>query len=151
MYEKSFFYYCILQLHGRQFVAETFWKQLTGPKTAKLSTAAKSALESLLELYLVQTALRHMNDILRFITLTEADLKSLQNRLELALAKIRPNAIALTDAFDFHDGILNSVLGAYDGNVYQRIFEAAKMSPMNQKPVQDSFEKYLKPLMKSNL
>lgn len=108
-------------------------------------------MENLVELYLVQTALRHMNDILRFISLTESDVKSLQNRLELSLKKLRPEAIAITDGFDFNDYILNSVLGSYDGNVYERIFEAAKMSPMNQKPVQDSFEKHLKPLMKSNL
>uniref|UniRef100_T1PA23 Acyl-coenzyme A oxidase n=1 Tax=Musca domestica TaxID=7370 RepID=T1PA23_MUSDO len=139
------------ELHGRQFVAETFWKQITGPKTANLSKPTKAALDNLVELYLVHTALRHMNDILRFISLTEADVKSLQNRLEAVLKKLRPEAIAITDGFDFSDGVLNSVLGAYDGNVYERIFEAAKMSPMNQKPVQDSFEKHLKPFMKSKM
>ena len=92
-----------------------------------------------------------MNDILRFINITEDDLKSLQERLELALQKIRPNAVAFTDGFDFPDNVLNSVLGSYDGNVYERLFESAKMSPLNQKPVPDSFEKHLKPFMKSNL
>lgn len=33
-----------------------------------------------------------------------------QAELDL-LAKIRPNAVALADAFDFHDNILQSVLG----------------------------------------
>ncbi|XP_073844174.1 acyl-coenzyme A oxidase 1-like [Musca autumnalis] len=139
------------ELHGRQFVAEAFWKQITGPKTAHLSKSTKAALEYLVELYLVHTTLRHMNDILRFISITEAEVKSLQNRLEAVLKKLRPEAIAITDGFDFPDGVLNSVLGAYDGNVYERIFEAAKMNPMNQKLVQDSFEKHLKPLMRSKM
>lgn len=143
--------YFTFQLHGRQFVVATFLQEITGPKTAKLSPNAKSFLEALLELYLVQTALKHMNDILRFINITEQDLQSLQERLELALKKIRPDVIAFTDGLDFHDGVLNSVLGSYDGNVYERLFESAKMSPLNQKPVPDSFEKHLKPFMKSKL
>ena len=126
-------------------------QQITGPKVANLSQNLKSCLECFLELFLVQTALKHMNDILRFINITEDDLKSLQERLELALQKIRPNAVAFTDGFDFPDNVLNSVLGSYDGNVYERLFESAKMSPLNQKPVPDSFEKHLKPFMKSNL
>lgn len=144
-----FFYF--YQLHGRQFVAATFLQQITGPKTAHLSKNAKSFLEALLELFLVQTALKHMNDILRFVNVTEQDLQSLQERLELALQKIRPDAVAFTDGFDFPDDVLNSVLGSYDGNVYERLFESAKMSPLNHKPVPDSFEKHLKPFMKSNL
>lgn len=132
-------------------MAATFLQQITGPKTANLSQNLKSCMECFLELFLVQTALKHMNDILRFIDVTEDDLKSLQERLELALQKIRPNAVAFTDGFDFPDNVLNSVLGSYDGNVYERLFESAKMSPLNQKPVPDSFEKHLKPFMKSNL
>ncbi|XP_046810094.1 probable peroxisomal acyl-coenzyme A oxidase 1 [Lucilia cuprina] len=139
------------ELHGRQFVAATFLQQITGPKTSQLSKNAKSFLEALLELYLVKTALTHMNDILRFINVSEDDLQSLQDRLELALTKIRPNIVAFTDGFDFPDGVLNSVLGSYDGNVYERLFESAKMSPLNQKPVPDSFEKHLKPFIKSKL
>ncbi|KAI8128650.1 putative peroxisomal acyl-coenzyme A oxidase 1 [Lucilia cuprina] len=139
------------ELHGRQFVAATFLQQITGPKTSQLSQNAKSFLEALLELYLVKTALTHMNDILRFINVSEDDLQSLQDRLELTLTKIRPNIVAFTDGFDFPDGVLNSVLGSYDGNVYERLFESAKMSPLNQKPVPDSFEKHLKPFMKSKL
>ncbi|XP_013101987.2 probable peroxisomal acyl-coenzyme A oxidase 1 [Stomoxys calcitrans] len=139
------------EYHGRQFVAEIFCKAITGPRSSSLSPPTKAVMETLVELYLVHMTLSHLCDILRFIPLTEADVKSLQRRLEVALQKIRPEAVALTDGFDFDDRVLNSVLGAYDGNVYERIFEAAKMSPMNKKPVQDSFEKYLKPFMKSNL
>jgi len=85
------------------------------------------------------------------VPLTEEDLKSLQRRLEVALEKFRVNAVAICDGFDYPDGVLNSTLGAYDGNVYERLFDAAKRSPLNKKPVHESFEKYLKPFMKSNL
>lgn len=89
--------------------------------------------------------------ILQFIPLTENDIATLQDRLEQALAKIRPDAVAIVDGFDFHDKVLSSVLGAYDGNVYERIFESAKKSPMNKQAVPKMFELYLKPFMKSNM
>uniref|UniRef100_W8AQW7 Acyl-coenzyme A oxidase n=2 Tax=Ceratitis capitata TaxID=7213 RepID=W8AQW7_CERCA len=139
------------ELHGRQFVASAFLEQITVAKKNQRSVALNSVLENILELYLVQTVLRHMNDILRFTPISDANLRSLQNRLELSLKKLRPDAVAICDGFDYHDRVLNSTLGCYDGNVYERLFEAAKKSPLNQKPVPDSFEKYLKPFLKSNL
>ncbi|KAH8404170.1 hypothetical protein KR215_011153 [Drosophila sulfurigaster] len=139
------------ELHGRQFLCQTFVEQITGPKAQKRSKALNEVLENMLEMFLVQTVLNNLSDVLRFINLTDADLRSLQKRLEQSLEKFRPNAVAFCDGFDFHDRVLNSVLGSYDGNIYPRLFDAAKRSTMNQKHVQKSFETHLKPLMKSNL
>lgn len=83
--------------------------------------------------------------------MTDADVQELQLRLENVLSKIRPNAIVLVDGFDIPDLLLNSVLGAYDGNVYERIFAEAQKSPLNKEPVNQSFHKYLKPFLKSSL
>lgn len=71
--------------------------------------------------------------------------------METSLKTIRPDAVAICDGFDFHDRNLSSTLGCYDGNVYQRIFEAAKSNPLNAKPVPDVFHTHLKPFMKSKL
>jgi len=67
------------------------------------------------------------------------------------LAAIRPNAVGIVDGFNIRDEILASALGAYDGNVYQRLFDEAMKSPLNQESVNQSFHKYLKPFLKSNL
>lgn len=67
------------------------------------------------------------------------------------LAAIRPNAVGIVDGFDIRDEILASALGAYDGNVYQRLFDEAMKSPLNQESVNQSYQKYLKPFLKSNL
>lgn len=48
---------------------------------------------------------------------------------------MRPNAVALVDAFDFSDHSLESCLGRYDGQVYQALYDYAKMAPMNQTEV----------------
>lgn len=78
-------------------------------------------------------------------------MERLQGRLEAALKRIRPIAVGIVDGFDIPDTVLNSVLGAYDGNVYERLLDAAKASPLNQEDVNKSFELYLKPFMESNL
>ena len=57
------------------------------------------------------------------------------NQLVALLGKIRPNAVALVDAFDFHDEIMGSILGRYDGNVYEELYKWAKSSPLNEKEV----------------
>lgn len=67
------------------------------------------------------------------------------------MKKFRNNAIGVVDGFDIPDIVLGSTLGAYDGNVYERLLEAAKASPLNQEEVNKSFDLYLKPFMKSNL
>lgn len=71
--------------------------------------------------------------------------------LEESLKRIRPNAVGLVDSFDIRDEILGSALGVYNGNVYERLLEEAKKSPLNQTPVDESFHKYLKSYLKSNL
>lgn len=78
-------------------------------------------------------------------------MESLQRWLEDLLTAVRPNAVGLVDSFDIRDEILGSTLGAYDGNVYERLFEEASKSPLNKEPVNKSFELYLKPLLKANL
>ena len=40
-------------------------------------------------------------------------------------------------------------MGAYDGNVYERLFEFAKSSAFNKTDVHEGVEKYLKPHMKN--
>jgi acyl-CoA oxidase len=63
----------------------------------------------------------------------------LQNKLTGLLAELRPNAVALVDAFDYPDKVLDSCLGRYDGQVYQALYEYAKNSPLNNKEVSSIF------------
>jgi len=61
------------------------------------------------------------------------------------LNHIRPDCIALTDAFDYHDNCLRSTIGRYDGNVYEALFDAAQKSILNQKDPFDGYQEYLRP------
>ncbi|CAB3239679.1 unnamed protein product [Arctia plantaginis] len=86
-----------------------------------------------------------------FTSISKRDVQQLQSTYEEFLGKIRPNAVGLVDAFDFRDEILNSTLGASDGRVYERLIEEVLKSPLNAEPVNQSFHKFLKPLMQGKL
>uniref|UniRef100_A0A0M3IWA5 ACOX domain-containing protein n=1 Tax=Ascaris lumbricoides TaxID=6252 RepID=A0A0M3IWA5_ASCLU len=61
---------------------------------------------------------------------------------------MRPNVVALVDAFDINDRELNSVLGRRDGKVYENLLEWAQLSPLNKTDVINAYKEYLEPYMK---
>uniref|UniRef100_I3KPF2 Acyl-coenzyme A oxidase n=1 Tax=Oreochromis niloticus TaxID=8128 RepID=I3KPF2_ORENI len=112
-------------------------------------TAVHSVLSTLALLYTLYGITKNSGDFLQvreiIVLLTECVMQ-ISIRIKELLAQLRPNAVALVDAFDIHDKKLNSVLGRYDGNVYEHMFEWARKSPLNATEVHESFHKYLKPL-----
>ena len=57
-------------------------------------------------------------------------------------------AVPLVDAFDFHDQILNSALGRYDGDVYRHLYELGFESTKKQNRStvnkhQDNYNNYI--------
>lgn len=59
----------------------------------------------------------------------------METRIQQLLTALRPNIVTLVDSFDFRDETLNSVLGCYDGQAYDRLYEEATRAPTNTKPV----------------
>uniref|UniRef100_A0A8C7I335 Peroxisomal acyl-coenzyme A oxidase 1 n=1 Tax=Oncorhynchus kisutch TaxID=8019 RepID=A0A8C7I335_ONCKI len=104
-------------------------------------TGVHSVLSTLALLYALQGIQQHSGDFLQTGLLSVPQLSQVSQRLKDLLAQLRPNAVALVDAFDYRDEMLNSVLGRYDGNVYEHMFEWARRSPLNKTEV-----RYLKPL-----
>lgn len=136
------------EFHARCFLVRKFCDQLSKPE---LSSELRNVLGALCELYGVYWLLKYLGHFLLHSNVRSTDVPSLMNWQEKLLEEIRPNAVSLVDSFDIDDEILASPLGAWDGNVYERLFEEAKRSPLNAKPVNDSFHKYLKPFLNSNL
>ncbi|CAO1335553.1 unnamed protein product [Diamesa hyperborea] len=138
------------EAHCRVFLLQCGYEILE--KTANSSSPELAAVfRQLIEIYAVDLCLKSLGDLLQFINITNKDIEKLQQRLECVLREIRINAVGIVDGFDIPDRVLCSVLGCYDGNIYERIFNDAKKSPLNQEDVNKSFDLYLKPFMKSNL
>lgn len=136
------------ELHCYVFLLETAINEL---HCMKVSSTLEKVFENILELFTVDLALNLRGDMLQFVSITNSDIEKLEMRLENSLRYFRVNAIGIVDGFDLSDNILGSTLGAYDGNIYERLFEAAKKSSLNQEVVNNSFHFYLKPFMKSKL
>lgn len=140
----------VAEVHGRGFVLQCTYAAIE--KACETAPPALAeVLRDLRRLVIYDEALKISGDLLRFTTMCDSDLVRLQQMYEASLVAIRPNAVGIVDAFDFPDFVLGSALGAYDGNVYERLLEEAMKSPLNQEPVNKSFELYLKPLMKGRL
>ncbi|KND04432.1 uncharacterized protein SPPG_00161 [Spizellomyces punctatus DAOM BR117] len=63
------------------------------------------------------------------------------------LKNMRKNAVALVDAFDWDDYVLDSALGRYDGKVYEALIEFAKKEPLNKQPVVFGYQEIVRPLL----
>uniref|UniRef100_A0A6B2L0L2 Acyl-coenzyme A oxidase n=1 Tax=Arcella intermedia TaxID=1963864 RepID=A0A6B2L0L2_9EUKA len=78
--------------------------------------------------------------------LSRADLSMVKQANAHILDVLRPNAIALVDAFDIPDRVLGTALGNADGNVYEALYESVKKAPLNQVDPYvgyDQMQKYL--------
>ncbi|XP_053354296.1 peroxisomal acyl-coenzyme A oxidase 1 isoform X3 [Clarias gariepinus] len=121
--------------------------KLFAAKLSEIShTAVYSVLSALALLYTLHGVANNSGDFLQAGLLTVPQLAQVTQRIKALMAEIRPNAVALVDAFDYRDEMLSSVLGRYDGNVYESMFEWAKSSPLNRTEVHESYYKYMKPM-----
>ncbi|KDR23594.1 probable peroxisomal acyl-coenzyme A oxidase 1 isoform X1 [Zootermopsis nevadensis] len=136
------------EAHARAIIVDKFVESVV---ELNVSSALKTVLRQLSELYAVYWLLQKSGDFLMYSDVSARDIPSLQNWLEVLLSQIRPNAVGVVDGFDICDEILSSALGSYDGRVYERLFEEVSKSPLNKQSVNVSFQKYLKPFLKASL
>lgn len=96
-------------------------------------------------------ALHHINDnqgeFIKLGALKQCCCDHLIDAEKDILTELRPNAIALVDAFDYQDEALQSCIGCYDGEVYQRLFENAKSAPMNKNDVHEASYQHIRPYL----
>lgn len=70
-------------------------------------------------------------------------------------SQIRPDALNLIESSDISDEVLNSAVGNYYGDIYERHLELAKNSRMNTTKdgdaITDGFREYMIPVLKGKL
>ncbi|XP_059796042.1 peroxisomal acyl-coenzyme A oxidase 2 isoform X2 [Balaenoptera ricei] len=108
--------------------------------------AIQQVLKRLCDLYALHGIMTNTGDFLHDGFLSGAQIDMARKAYLDLLLLIRKDAILLTDAFDFSDQCLNSALGCYDGNVYERLFQWAQKSPTNTQG-NPAYEKYIRPLL----
>lgn len=115
------------EVHSFYAFTENFHYAL---ETYVKTPGAKAVLSKLLELTLLQLARENGGDFIDILNRQQLGLIS--DRINDLLSELRPDAVALCDAFGFEDSALDSTLGRFDGAVYEAIYEEAKKNPLNQ-------------------
>lgn len=98
-------------------------------------------------LFALSTLEQEMADFLASAYLSPQQSLLVKERLIQVLKEIRPEVVSLVDAFDFPDFVLQSALGAKDGRAYERMTQMAELEPLNQTPVADGYDDYIRPLI----
>jgi acyl-CoA oxidase len=111
---------------------------------AAVDAPCRAALMRLLELRALLFVREDAADWMGLLT-AEA-LEEIFDRVCALLLEIRPDAVALCDAFGYTDYSLGSTLGRHDGNVYEAIYNEAKLSPLNKSPIMVGWDE-LKPIL----
>ncbi|UJR27411.1 hypothetical protein I4U23_008701 [Adineta vaga] len=112
------------------FVLRAFYD---GVRKASEHKQFASVFEQLFHVFAIHTLRNAAADFIRLKLLTPDQVYQLEiNSLPDMYARLRPNLIALVDAFDFHDNELNSCLGQYDGQAYEALMERARLNPTNR-------------------
>eukprot|EP00918_Siedleckia_nematoides_P051310 GHVU01112285.1.p1 GENE.GHVU01112285.1~~GHVU01112285.1.p1 ORF type:complete len:660 (+),score=64.25 GHVU01112285.1:69-2048(+) len=129
--------------HVENFVLSTFVDKLE----EDMSPAVKAVLTRVAQLYALYVITQNAADFMRDNYLSSDQLSAAEVRMVELLGEIRPDAVALVDSFDFNDRTLGSILGRYDGNVYENMYKWAKQSPLNKTEVHEAYYKYQKAMM----
>ncbi|UYV83606.1 ACOX2 [Cordylochernes scorpioides] len=132
------------QAHIQYYIAA---KYADWVENSQVSDNLRTVLRRLCLNYLLYVVLDSSGPFLQ-AGLTKEELAQIQNQEGVLLEELRPDAVALVDAFDFHDLALNSALGSFDGRVYERLYNLALEAPLNKTQakvimVHESYFKYL--------
>ncbi|KAF4374737.1 hypothetical protein F8388_020258 [Cannabis sativa] len=111
----------------------------------------KEQMQSLCYIYALSLIHKHLGDFVATGCITPKQASLANEQLRSLYTKVRPNAVALVDAFNYTDHYLSSVLGRYDGNVYQNLYDEAWKDPLNESVVPDGYQEYVRPLLKQQL
>ncbi|KAK8965671.1 Peroxisomal acyl-coenzyme A oxidase 1 [Platanthera guangdongensis] len=111
----------------------------------------KEQLQILCNIYALSLLHKHLGDFLATSCINPKQGTLANEQLRALYKQVRPNAVALVDAFNYTDHYLGSVLGRFDGNVYPKLYEEAWKEPLNDSVIPDGFHEYVQPLLKQQL
>ncbi|ELT88872.1 hypothetical protein CAPTEDRAFT_174217 [Capitella teleta] len=131
------------EAHIEFYVVKTFAERISTVK----DPATVSVLGHLFQLFACENILKNGKDYLMGGFMSSDQLQMLAEKSLNLLADIRPNAVALVDAFDYSDNMLGSILGRFDGDVYENLYKWAKASPLNKTEVSEAYHKHLRGLI----
>ncbi|KAF8523695.1 acyl-CoA dehydrogenase/oxidase C-terminal [Hysterangium stoloniferum] len=148
---------CAARAHIEYYVLEGFVRAVSQIQDAPI----RNALKQLCDLFALTTiespfsigAIGFFEDSY----ISPNQLRTIRSLVNVSLSKLVPEAVALTDAWNFSDASLQSALGQKDGNVYERMLSWTRQLPINQGSTKtggveaEGFSKYTRPILQAKL
>ncbi|OAA34124.1 acyl-coenzyme A oxidase 1 [Metarhizium rileyi] len=119
---------------AQYLILKNFYETLQDQTTeSSLDSPTTTMLRSLFHLFALHYLQSHASDFFTSGASTVRQIQLARTKRTLSLLKeIRPHAVKLVDAWNFHDWTLDSSLGRYDGRVYEDMFHrASEVNPLN--------------------
>jgi acyl-CoA oxidase len=119
--------------HSESLVISNFYEAVfTGTPNPPLEKAMVNVLRTLFRLFALFLLDASASDFLVSKALTVESMHDVTPAIQELMTQVRPHAVRLVDAWSVPDYLLESALGSYDGDVYNRLFRKAhKENPLN--------------------
>ena len=118
--------------HSFLVALRAFATQIETVAAAREHQREVPALRRLFALFALYWLEIDMGDFVEDGFLDSSQATAVRGEIRSLLAEIRPDAAALTDAWDFSDFVLQSAIGRYDGDVYPALMASAQRSVLNR-------------------
>lgn len=135
--EKKGWTRLMIQLHSlsraysEQILVSNFYNSFTA--TTRLSSPTPEVLRTCFRLYALYTLDQYASSFTMTTSVTPESVYTLQDIILELMAKLRPHAVKLVDAWSIPDWLLDSALGRSDGKVYEELFDMAhRRNPLNK-------------------
>lgn len=119
--------------HSESLLVSNFYDAVfTNISDSPLDKGTINVLQSLFRLFALFTLDASVSEFLMSKTLKVDMIHLITPAIQELMAQVRPHAVRLVDAWSIPDYLVDSALGSYDGDVYNRLFQKAhKENPLN--------------------
>jgi acyl-CoA oxidase len=117
--------------HSQALVIYNFAMAILHDEELNSKPALRTVMQQLFLLYATHTMEQEGAEFLSCGYLLPKQHQLLSTKVQEIMAVIRPQAVSLVDSFALSDYLLNSQLGAYEGNAYEGLFQNALNEPLN--------------------
>ncbi|KAJ2787678.1 fatty-acyl coenzyme A oxidase [Coemansia interrupta] len=133
------------RLHAARMHTYTYLLHRFAAQVEQSPEALRPVLTLLAQLFGAHSAVQHSGEFLQSGFYSGSQIEALKSFVNHACIEVRKDAVPLTDAFGYTDYVINSPLGRYDGDVYEKYFElVTSLNPTKPIPYFDSL---IKPLL----
>ena len=111
-----------------------------------INDTTRPLVEKMIQVYAIYCIMEEMPTFLVIDYFSTSDIDSLREVFRESLLSLRKNALAIVDGFGYTDDELWTVLGSYDGDVYNKLISIVRKNPLNKSNTLPGYFEYIKPL-----